>query len=180
MPKKTLNNSKIKPSKQKSMNKLADASIFTPTARQRQIKATFWSRFEPGPFFGDIDKLSLPAIQEVVKATQLKDWWNKDGFKEWFLNKEEGREKLEYLFLKALDTADAILDDPDAQASAKVNLIKVIGELANKFPNKWQEKFADEDINKMTDNQLKTYLERQGFVLNEEKVIDVSGTDEKK
>jgi uncharacterized protein with HEPN domain len=117
--------------------------------------------------------MGLQHALQVTGASSLKEWWGEAGFKEWFLNREEGREKLEYLFMRALDAAEDILNDPNAQASARVNMIKVIGELANKFPSKYQEKFSDEDINRMDEKQLRNYLEKRGVTIKEEKVIDI-------
>lgn len=174
MGKKTLNSTK--PAKKKdttALANLADSVIFTPNPRQRKVKAQFWSRFQSGPFVSP-SALSLPAIQEVVNVPSLKEWWYIDGFKEWFINREEAREKLEYLYMKALDTAEDILDDPNAQASAKVNMIKVLGELANKFPSRWQERFADDDINKMDEKQLIAFLERKGVTVQEENVLEIT------
>lgn len=166
----------IKESGKKTLPALADEVIFSPTPRQRQIKAKFWSRFQPGPF-ANPDNLSMADVQAVARCSSLKEWWPKPGFKEWFMNREEAREKLEYLFMKALSTAEDLLDDPAAQASAKVNMIKVISELANKFPSKFEQKFSDEAINKMDEKQLKHYLERKGVSIKEEQVIDVISSD---
>lgn len=183
MGKKTMNSAgsanKKAPAKKdsKALAGLAEQVIFTPTPRQAKVKAQFWSRFQPGPFASP-SSLTLPAIQEVVNVPSMKEWWHLDGFQAWFLNREEAREKLEYLFMKALETAEDILDNPEAQASAKVNMIKVIGELANKFPSRWQEKFADEDINRMSEAQLKAYLEKQGVIIQEERVLEIDSEKE--
>jgi len=181
MGKKIINteiNQTAKQAGEKSLPKLADKVLFTPTSRQRKVKATFWSRFQPGPF-ASADSLSMTDVQGITKDPGLKEWWSKDGFREWFMNREEAREKLEYLFMKSLDVAEEIMDDPLAQASAKVNVIKVLAELANKFPSKQVEKYADDDINRMDEKQLRGYLERKGVTIKEEKVIDVSSSEEK-
>jgi chemotaxis regulatin CheY-phosphate phosphatase CheZ len=164
----------IEDSGSKNLPDLAGRVIYTPTPRQRQVKAKFWVQFVPGPF-ADPDNLSMAEVIRVTGTSSLKEWWPEAGFKEWFMNREEAREKLEYLFMKALNTAEDILDDPNAQANAKVQMIKVIGELANKFPNKQQERFVDEDINKMDEKQLKHYLEQRGVSVKQdtEQVIDV-------
>lgn len=167
----------VKEAGEKNLPQLADKVIFSPTARQRQVKAKFWTRFQPGPF-SQPGSLSMAEVQRITGASSLKEWWPKPGFQEWFMNREESREKLEYLFMKALDTAEELLDDPNAQASAKVNMIKVIAGLADKYPSKQQEKFSDDDINRMDEKQLKAYLESQGVTVTKEKVIDAAVIDE--
>lgn len=168
----------VKQSGESDLPGLAERVLFTPSPRQRQVKARFWVRFIPGPV-ATLDNLSLSHVMQIAGTKSLKEWWSEPGFVEWFFNREEGREKLEYLFMRALDTAEDILNDPGAQASAKVNMIKVIGELANKFPSKHQERFSDEDINKMDEKQLKNYLEKRGVTVKEENIIDVTASNEK-
>lgn len=136
------------------------------------MKARFWAKFEPSPF-ADSSNISLRTAEQVTDCASMKKWWDDPGFKEWFSNKDDTREKLEYLFMLALDTAENILRDDKAQASAKVNMIKAIGELANKYPSKQVEKYRDDDINKMDENQLQEFLKRKGYNVRQEKVIDV-------
>lgn len=166
----------LKSSGNNSLAEVADKVIFTPTPRQRQVKAKFWTRFQPGPFSSP-DALTAVAVMEVTGESSLKEWWPKPGFREWFLNREEAREKLEYLFMKALSTAEDIMDDPQAHANAKVQMIKVIAELANKFPSKNLERYADDDINRMDEKQLKRYLESKGVTIKKETIIEIEGSD---
>lgn len=161
----------------KGLGELADKALFSPSARQRQVKARFWARFQPSPFQSAPDKMSAAEIAKICDSAMIKDQWHLSGFKDWFLNKEEGRERLEYLFMKSLDTAEAILDDPAAQASAKVNLIKVLAELSNKFPSRYAEKFADDDIGKMSETQLRAYLEKKGINVSVSEVLELPSSE---
>jgi hypothetical protein len=162
----------------KQLTQLADKVIFTPSKTQQKVKARFWTRFTPGPF-ANPNKIPLALAQEVTGSASLKKWWDEPGFLEWFVNREEARERLEYLFMLALGTAEDLLTDEKAQASAKVNMIKVLAELANKFPSKTQEKYLDDDINKMDEAELKMYLEKKGIVIKQEQVLDVSSEEPK-
>jgi hypothetical protein len=176
MAKKTMNTSINQATDvvKKGLTELTDKILFSPTARHKQLKARFWARYQPSPFLPSPDKMTALEISKICDSSTIRDSWYIDGFKEWFLNKEEARERLEYLFMKSLDTAEAILDDPAAQASAKVNLIKVLSELSNKFPSRYAEKFADDDIGKMTEQQLKAYLERKGINVSVSEVLEIS------
>lgn len=141
----------------------ADSLLFSPTDAQVKLKVKFWSRYIPGPL-SDLDNISMSEVSEVVKDSRIKKLWNQPGFKEWFLNRDENREKLEYLYTLSLKAAERILTDPEIQASAVVNTMKVVGELANKFPSRYQqEKFIDDEINKMSELQLRAWLERRGI-----------------
>lgn len=151
---------------------LADNVIYTPTATAKKLKAKFWARYTPGPNIGP-DSITAVEVMDICKDTRAKGLWAQPGFRDWFLNRDENRERIEHLFGLALDAAESILTDESAHASAKVNMIKVIGELANKFPSRYQqERFTDDDINKMNEIQLKTWLEKRGIKMRPIKAID--------
>jgi len=144
------------------ITELSETVIFQPNPAQKKLKAKFHSRYTPGPMH-DITQLSLSEALEITGDSRLNKLWAQPGFKEWFTNRDENRERLEYLFTLALDTAEDLLSNESTQPSAKVNMIKVLAELANKFPNKYaQEKFVDDEINRMSELQLKAWLERRG------------------
>ncbi len=166
-----------RPEDVKPMAGLADQVMFSPQNKHRMLKAKFWSKFQPGPFHSP-ETVSAALVQEITKSSIVKECWSLPGFKEWFLNQDEAREKLEYLFLKSLDIAEQLLDDPDTQGNAKVQMIKVLAELANKFPTKTVEKYADESISKMNDTQLRLFLEKKGITVNELKMIDIDKKEE--
>lgn len=138
---------------------------FTPSADQRKMKARFWAKREASPFGTDISKLGPEEIARQTRCSALVNWWKKPGFKDWFLNNNEHRERLEYLFDLALNAAEDILlnTDPKAQA-ARVNMVKTISELASKMPNKQQTVVLDRDIAKMDEHQLREYLSKHGVV----------------
>lgn len=162
----------------KELAQLGNQVLYEPTPKQQKIKARFWNRFQPGPFSSP-DTVSLAEAQQVTGVAGLKAWWDKPGFKEWFLNRDEGREKVEYLFIKALEAVELMLFDEKSQASAKVNALKVLAELANKYPNnKSTQTSGDSSIASMSEAELVKYLERKGVQITEEKVIDVAGQEE--
>lgn len=146
------------------LGELAEAVIYTPNPSAKKLKAKFWSRYNPG-LMDRTDSLPMAEVLEVTKDPRVKSLWTQPGFKDWFLNKDENRERLEYLFTLALDAAEDILVNPEIQPGARVNMIKVLGELANKFPSRYQqEKFTDDEINKMSELQLKAWLEKRGAI----------------
>lgn len=144
------------------LGELADAVIYTPNATAKKLKAKFWARYNPG-LLGIPDVIPVSEIAEVTKDGRVDKLWLQPGFQDWFLNKDENRERLEYLFTLAMDAAEDMLTNPDIQPSARVNAIKVVAELANKFPSRYQqERFTDDEINKMSELQLKAWLEKRG------------------
>lgn len=123
----------------KDINKvLAAASAdltFAPTSDMRRAKAAFWSRAADGPAL-DTGPLTLAAAQQIGADKRLAKWWSIPGFTDWWQNKEEFRERLEYLADIALDSLEQVLTDPDANAGAKVASAKLVLEAASKMPKK--------------------------------------------
>lgn len=167
-------NTTIKESKEISPRetaKLSDKVIFEPTSAQVRQKARFWTRFRPGPLTPS-DNITMATALEVTGSAQIRKWWNEPGFVEWFENKDEERERLKYLFHKGLDTIENILDNPEANANAKANLIKMLAEMNGFLGKKPVEKFADDSINQMSEAQLKEFLNKNNVKVVEEKIIE--------
>lgn len=141
--------------------------LFMPTAPQRKLKASFWAKYRDHAAFSS-ENITKALVAQLTNSSQLDKWWGLPGFREWFLNADEHKERLEYLYSLCLDAAENILVDPDANQNAKVQMIKVVSELANKVPSRKEEKYLDADIQGMDEKQLKKYLEKRGVKLVKE------------
>jgi len=151
---KIIKNSKL------DVDKLAELKselVFLPSPVHRSAKTKFWARYD-----SLLDGSGTPSKAEAIQLTgepKLAKWWYLPGFKEWFLNQDEARERLEYLYMLALDAAEQVLLDPEAQANARVQMIKVIASLAGKEPTK-QVQYIDQDIQLMDTEKLRAYIEK--------------------
>jgi hypothetical protein len=152
-----------------SIKKLSEAIegeiVFVPHPHMRKAKATLIVALQENPIT-DLESITSTQAIQITGENRLSKWWSIPGFKAWFINKEEYRYRLEYLFDLALDTAEEILVDRDANTNAKVQMIKVLAELSNKMPQKWKhERFLDAEIQKMDKAQLESFLSKQGVKL---------------
>lgn len=138
-------------------------ALFQPTKAQRALKARFWTIVSNSLMSTSPHQMSQMEISKTVRDSRIMNWWNLPGFQDWFLNNTEHIERLEYLFDLALTTAEEVLlsDDPKS-ANAKVNMVKIIAELARKMPSKGGDKFQDEAIGKMSPEELRSYLSQHG------------------
>lgn len=157
--------------KVKQTKELSDKVLFSPTAPQQKVKARFWTRFRPGPY-ADPSNISESMALQVTGSASIRRWWSQPGFVEWFRNREEERERLKYLFNKSLDTLEEILGDPSANPTSKINGIKLLAEMNGYLNKTKQEEFADDSINKMSEQQLKEFISRNGIKIVEEKIIE--------
>jgi hypothetical protein len=148
---------------------------YVPTAQQRILKSAFLTRIAESPL-EDMKSISLPQIQKYVYDNRLPKWWSQPGFREWFTNREEFRERVESLAHLALDTLQKILLDEDSKSmSARVNAAKILMEVGKKMPPKGgiREVYADDKVGKMGRAELEEFLKRnQPKLLEEPKVSE--------
>jgi hypothetical protein len=146
---------------------LAEELVYRATPAERRLKARFWAALADNPLV-DPKSVTLEQARSLTSSERLAKLWPLPGFRDWFLNSDEHRARLEYLFDLALDAAEQVLtnEDPKAQ-SARVNMVKVIGDLAGKFPrnSKSPEGGLAGAIGQMDRAQLEAYLTKQGVTL---------------
>lgn len=164
----------------KATNALAElaedsGALFTPNRGQRAIKARFWTILSNSMTSKNPLEMSTVEVMRTVRDNRLGAWINIPGFKDWFFNSTEHIERLEYLFDLALIAAEEILlsDDPKS-ANAKVQMIRVIAELAKKMPQKGGDNFQDEKISRMSKHELEEFLKSQGVSVRQETVLNVT------
>lgn len=153
------------PPQTERVTQVMDDLIFAPNGDQRAVKAAFWAKYASNPLT-DIDKITAGIVQKIIPDSRLARWWSMYGFKEWFLNEDEFRQRIEYIAHLGLDALESILTDPDANASARVNAAKLALEAANKMPQKWQNtKYLDDHIQKMDQAQLEQFIRQRSLNL---------------
>ena len=139
------------------------ADTFRPTESQRKAKAALLAFLaDPETMLFDLKSLTVDRAISLTGIPALRTWWNQPGFRAWFINKEESRQKIKYLTDKALEAAVQILDDPDPRASsAKVNILKtLLSYEAQEQSLKTNTKFDNMDI-----NQLRGFLKQNAHLI---------------
>lgn len=137
--------------------------VFIPSPPQRKAKARFWANWEQ---FGNAGPDKQTVLQ-ITREPAVSRWWGLPGFQDWFKNEDDSRERLNYLWQIALDTAEEILLNPDTHPSARVNMVKIIGQLAGKEPTKGEPQYLDTEIQKMDSQRLLEYVKK-----NAKKLLD--------
>ena len=136
--------------------------LFKPMPQQRQAKATFWTFVNDSMGGLSPEDITLAKALQITNDNRLNKWWKVPGFSEWFSNKDEFRQRLEYLANLALDKVeDIILADDPKLTSAQVNIIKCLMEVAGKVPARVKEvKYLDEAVSRMDKRQLEAFLKQ--------------------
>jgi len=156
-----------------------DEYVYRPKARQRLAKARLMSAIQAQPLL-DLKEMTCGQIEKIV-GIGLRNDWQQDGFQDWMLNRHEYDEKLELLFSLALDGAEQILQNTDPKAqSARVQMIKIVAELANKMPARWQQSDPVKDtLNSLNQQEIEDLLGKHGLQLKitaktEQETVDVT------
>jgi len=136
---------------------------FRPTEAQRKAKAAFLASLaDPANALLDSRSINLATALKLTNTPTVRSWWDQPGFQNWFLNKEETKQKIKYLTDKALESVSQILDDPDPRAStAKVSILKTLLQYeAAEVQTKTNTRFDSMDI-----VQLRAFLKQNAHLI---------------
>lgn len=106
--------------------------------------------------------MRTPTQADIIQVTgvhTVKNWWTNPGFQDWFFNRDTVYSQMTYLKDLALQTAEDILRDPDANSSAKVNMIKTVLAYHEAVEAKRLESTAIE-IGKLSSEELEQRLKK--------------------
>lgn len=132
---------------------------FLPTPDMRRAKAAFWASLADHPLGDGNEVFTLAAAKELGADSRLSRWWAVPGFADWWQNKQEFKQRLEYLAQLSLDSLEEVLSNPDASSAAKINAAKLVMEAANKMPKKTQtEDNLEAKIASMSRGELEDFV----------------------
>jgi len=132
--------------------------VFEPTPEMRRAKAAFWASLSDHPL-GDADTLSLAASKQLGADSRLSRWWVVPGFVDWWQNKQEFKQRLEYLAQLSLDSLEEVLTSPDSNATARINAAKLVLDAANKMPrNSQPADTLDQKLATMSRTELEAFV----------------------
>lgn len=132
-------------------------SIYQPSLTERKIKARFWSLWLEGPSRGEA---TMEAAAEILGEPSLTRKAENPAFQVWFLNRFEAVEKMRYLAQLGLEVVEDILVSPEEKTSDKLKAVSLINDLVKATAPKQEAVYADESINKMSDEQLEALIKR--------------------
>jgi len=159
------------------LQEIIEATTFVPTEVQAKVKAKMLGLVMDNPIYS-LEDLTLDGAIDLTKDKRLEKWWNLDGFQDWFKNKNEFKQKNEYLISLAQDAMERILTSTNPKmAGAQVNAFKALIEVADKLPAKKGElKYKDETINRMDPLQLEDFIRKAGYIkATEKKPLAIEG-----
>lgn len=134
---------------------------FFPTTEMRNIKSRLILALEDNPITS-IEELTCANAVHLTREGKIQKWWTTPGFKEWLTNTEEFREKLETSKTEMVDLLRELAMDPALGERSRIQAAKILLETATKYEStKKEEQFADSQIQKMSEEQLKQYIEKQ-------------------
>jgi hypothetical protein len=151
------------------MTAITDELVFVPQRIDQKMKASFWIKWNQGPVKSQ-ENISAAAVAQVLGNTVINKRWHIPGFKEWFLNKDEYRQRIEYIGMRALDVMSDILEDETVKPDVRLKAAKTVLELGGKFITKKPEVIVlDKDINSMNQEQLDEFIKANTAALEASK-----------
>ena len=141
---------------------MTEITRYKPGAEEQRTKATFWVRAKrQGVCREDV---SLATALSLTADSRITNWWAQPGFSAWFANDTEFEEEMEFLIYRMPFYLQDILEaqGEEASASAKVNALKLLAEIANKMPVKHKQVvWKDASIQSMTPDQLRKFIAKE-------------------
>lgn len=135
------------------------SNAFNPTDAHRRAKTAFWSHFFDS---GDVPPTDLneATAARFSGYNEVIGWWSTPGFREWFSNGEEFRQKVEYVSNLALDVLHSVLSSESSRTGDRLAAAKMALEIAAKFPKSApKEKYADDKIAEMGKAELEQFIQ---------------------
>ncbi len=109
---------------------------FRPSEAQVKAKTAFWSYFLSEASLYPPEDVDGAVAAKFASDRRVEQWWSTPEFREWFLNRDEFRQQVEFLASLALTELQQIITDESASSAARVTAIKLVMDLANKMPKK--------------------------------------------
>jgi len=143
------------------MDSLFGEVMFIPTPDMRSVKSRLILALEDNPI-ATPETMTCASAMHLTNEPRIGNWWSIPGFKEWFTNQNEFRETVESAAYEAVAVLREIATNPDSRENARVQASKLLIEAANRMPKKnAEEKFSDEQINRMSKEQLESFITNQ-------------------
>lgn len=145
-----------------------DMKAFSPSDEQKIAKSRFWTAFVDSGMVMPSQGLDAATAARLGGNAGIRKWLEEESFQSWFFNKDEFRQRLEFVAELALDQLQAGLQDLNLNPGAKAGLIKIALEVSGKLNKKvaTDDEFADEVINKMTKEQVTEFLKKKMHLIS--------------
>jgi len=159
---------------------VAEDRIFRASRDQHLIRARLWLELRDNPGL-HVDELTQDQIAQIVRDRRVLGWMKKSrDFRKWLKSPRDTEERIEAAyaqFVEGLELRMVGMSDKDY-----INCVKLLAELANKMPKKWENtKILDADVGKMSDEDrlrlMVDTLRRMGYEISEpaQLAIDAPG-----
>jgi hypothetical protein len=147
---------------QPAIQKAVDVVVFKPTLDQKRAKSNYWSYFMSSEAPEAPEIVSEEIALRYAGDKRLSDWWSLEGFQDWFLNKDEFRQRVEFLADISLDELQLLIRDENTNATAKISAIKMVLEAAGKLakPAEATGK-GTSPIESMTKQELERFIQKK-------------------
>lgn len=144
------------------LNKAVDVVVFKPSLDQKRAKSNYWSYFMSSEAPEAPEIVSQEIALRYAGDKRLSDWWALEGFQDWFLNRDEFRQRIEFLADISLDELQMLIRDDQTNATAKISAIKMVLEAAGKLSKPVEATGkGNSPIDTMSKQELERYIQKK-------------------
>ena len=141
--------------------------MFRPSQAQAKAKARLFNKLDSNSMLNPPDTMSKAELERHAGVRDISKWLEKDGFQEWFFNKDHNRELLESAVEIAIRECINILEAPsDGEKGSpkpgdKLNAMKTVLEYAGYTPVKKTEvEYKDQQVASMNEEELDKFIDK--------------------
>lgn len=142
------------------LDRVRDTVSFVPNNEQKRARSNFW--IAVGELGIDIpQQVGLPVVLQHAGDKRVAEWWVLPGFQDWFLNREDFRQRVDFLSSMALDELEKTLQNPAASPKDKILVAKMLLDERNRrvaASDGADASLLGERLQKMSRAELDTYI----------------------
>lgn len=139
------------------LQQVVSASTFIPSNRQIRARRDFHQK---NPIGTIPSELTLDQALALGAPAAASKWWSTPGFIEWWNTPQWEREEAHRLMLQSMQRVSEILRDEENPGTV-IAAAREAREIYTKLHAAEVTKFSDEEIGKMTKEQLAEYIRRK-------------------
>lgn len=140
--------------------------VFHSTEAQRVARGRLWAELREDPNLR-VEQLNSTMLASICRDHRVIGWLNKSkGFRDWLTSPRETEARVEAAYAQLVE--GITLRIQSMSDKDYINCLKLVAELANKMPKKWENtRVLDADVGKMSDTAqtqlLIDTLKRMGY-----------------
>lgn len=144
------------------LQQVVSSATFIPSNRQVRARTEFHARNPVGTIPAE---LTLDMALSFGAPASVSKWWSTPGFVDWWCSPSWEKEQAHAMLIQSMQRINEILRDEENPATV-IAAAREARELYTKLTAGEKQKLADEEISKMSSEQLAEFIRRKTAVIS--------------